>query len=571
MAKQILPWFGGSAAVWTTCLVFFQTTLLAGYAYSDLAVHRLAPRAQVRLHVALLVVSLVVLPIVPGARWKPAGSENPSWLILGLLAVTIGLPYFLLSTTSPLVQAWFARARPGASPYRLFALSNLASMLALVGYPFLLEPWAPTRAQAWGWSAAYALFVVLCAAAGWASLPRRARAGDRSTSPHARTPRSAMVATRRRRRRRGSSCGARSRRPARSCCSRCRTTSRRTSPRCRCCGSCRSRSTCSRSSSASTRRAGTGANAFLPMVAAALGVMAWTLADPKLTHELALQIGVFCAGLFIACMFCHGELVRLEARAALPHALLPDDLAGRRRRRGAGRDRRAARAAGVLRARAAASSAASLLLAWQVRRMHPVFRVARRRRRCSRRSADRRLVGARVLRRRDRLDAQLLRRAARAGVGPGRARGASPLADPRHDPARHSSTRRRTSRASADDLLHADLGHRPAARVAAPAQGPAQGRRDRPRHRHDRHVRREGRHLPLLRHQSGRDRSAQRDFTYLARQRRDDRARAGRRAALARARADAEFRRARDRRVLERRDPGAPHHLGGARRSTCGT
>ena len=175
MAKQILPWFGGSAAVWTTCLVFFQTTLLAGYAYSDLAVHRLAPRAQVRLHVALLVVSLVVLPIVPGVGWKPAGSENPSWLILGLLAVTIGLPYFLLSTTSPLIQAWFARARPGASPYRLFALSNLASMLALVGYPFLLEPWAPTRAQAWGWSAAYALFVVLCAAAGWASL-RAARA-----------------------------------------------------------------------------------------------------------------------------------------------------------------------------------------------------------------------------------------------------------------------------------------------------------------------------------------------------------------------------------------------------------
>ena len=175
MAKQILPWFGGSAAVWTTCLVFFQTTLLAGYAYSDLAVHRLAPRAQVRLHVALLVVSLIALPIVPGGSWKPAGDENPSWLILGLLAVTIGLPYFLLATTSPLIQAWFARARPGASPYRLFALSNLASMLALVGYPFLLEPWAPTRAQALGWSAAYALFVVLCAAAGWTSL-REARA-----------------------------------------------------------------------------------------------------------------------------------------------------------------------------------------------------------------------------------------------------------------------------------------------------------------------------------------------------------------------------------------------------------
>ena len=184
IAKQILPWFGGSAAVWTTCLVFFQTALLAGYAYSDFAVRRLARAAQVKLHTALLLVSLAVLPIVPGAHWKPTGAENPSWLILGLLAATIGLPYFLLSTTSPLVQAWFARARPGASPYRLFALSNLASMLALVGYPFLLEPWAPTRTQALGWSAGYALFVGLCAAAGWTSL--RARAAPR---PIAEAPR----------------------------------------------------------------------------------------------------------------------------------------------------------------------------------------------------------------------------------------------------------------------------------------------------------------------------------------------------------------------------------------------
>src|SRR5437762_287521 len=140
IAKQILPWFGGSAAVWTTCLVFFQTALLAGYAYSDFVVRRLSARAQIKLHTLLLVVSVAVLPIIPGAHWKPTGAESPSWLILGLLAATIGLPYFLLSTTSPLVQVWYARARPGASPYRLFALSNLASMLALVGYPFLFEP-----------------------------------------------------------------------------------------------------------------------------------------------------------------------------------------------------------------------------------------------------------------------------------------------------------------------------------------------------------------------------------------------------------------------------------------------
>src|SRR5437867_7581715 len=173
MAKQILPWFGGSAAVWTTCLVFFQTTLLLGYAYADLIVRRLSPRSQVTVHIALLLASCVMLPIVPGVQWKPLGSENPSWLILGLLAATIGLPYFLLSTTSPLVQAWFARSFPGKSPYRLFALSNLASMLALIGYPFALEPWVPTRAQSHGWSSGYVAFALLTAASGWYSLSAR--------------------------------------------------------------------------------------------------------------------------------------------------------------------------------------------------------------------------------------------------------------------------------------------------------------------------------------------------------------------------------------------------------------
>src|SRR6516164_11519258 len=92
IAKQILPWFGGAAAVWTTCLVFFQATLLAGYAYSDLVVHRLRPRVQIGAHIGLLALSLVLLPIIPGSQWKPTGSENPSWLILLLLAATIGLP-----------------------------------------------------------------------------------------------------------------------------------------------------------------------------------------------------------------------------------------------------------------------------------------------------------------------------------------------------------------------------------------------------------------------------------------------------------------------------------------------
>ncbi len=167
IAKQILPWFGGSAAVWTTCMVFFQSGLLAGYAYAHAIAIRLGPAAQFRTHVALLLASLVMLPVIPAAVWKPGGHEDPVLLILGLLVAVIGLPYFLLAATSPLLQAWFARSFPSGTPYRLFALSNLAAVFALVAYPFYIEPWIPVRAQAVAWSAGYALFVILCAAAAW--------------------------------------------------------------------------------------------------------------------------------------------------------------------------------------------------------------------------------------------------------------------------------------------------------------------------------------------------------------------------------------------------------------------
>jgi hypothetical protein len=176
IAKQILPWFGGSAAVWTTCMVFFQFLLLFGYAYADWTTRHLRARTQVRLHAALLFLSLVSLPIIPDVVWKPAGHEDPVTQILGLLAVTIGLPYFLLSTTGPLVQAWFARTFPSGTVYRLFALSNFASLLALVAYPPLIEPWIPTRTQSLAWSAGYLLFVILCATAGFYSLRAAARA-----------------------------------------------------------------------------------------------------------------------------------------------------------------------------------------------------------------------------------------------------------------------------------------------------------------------------------------------------------------------------------------------------------
>ena len=163
IAKIILPWFGGSAAVWTTCLLFFQMVLLLGYLYAHATVRYLKPRVQMLVHAALLLASAAVLPIYPNTAWKPAGTEDPSLRILGLLAVTVGLPYLLLSTTGPLLQAWYARRYKGALPYRLYALSNAGSMFALVSYPVLFEPVFTTHQQAGLWSAAYLVFAALSA------------------------------------------------------------------------------------------------------------------------------------------------------------------------------------------------------------------------------------------------------------------------------------------------------------------------------------------------------------------------------------------------------------------------
>ncbi|NTV10741.1 MAG: hypothetical protein HGA47_08185, partial [Zoogloea sp.] len=148
VGKMILPWFGGSAAVWTTCMLFFQALLLLGYLYCHWVVRCLRPRTQSLVHCALLVASLLVLPLGLDPAWRPAGGENPTIRILAVLGATIGLPYFVLSTTGPLTQAWFARERPGSLPYRLFALSNLGSLLALLAYPAAVEPALPVRWQA---------------------------------------------------------------------------------------------------------------------------------------------------------------------------------------------------------------------------------------------------------------------------------------------------------------------------------------------------------------------------------------------------------------------------------------
>ena len=155
--------------MWTTCLVFFQSVLLAGYAYADWTT-RLGARRQAMLHVALLALSLLCLPILASSGWKPHGDEEPITRILLLLGATIGLPYFLLSTTTPLLQAWYWRRYRSVVPYRLFALSNFASLLALLGFPVLFEPAFDLKTLGWTWSFLFAGFAVLCGVAAWLSV-----------------------------------------------------------------------------------------------------------------------------------------------------------------------------------------------------------------------------------------------------------------------------------------------------------------------------------------------------------------------------------------------------------------
>jgi hypothetical protein len=168
IAKLILPWFGGSAAVWNTCMLFFQILLLAGYAYAHWSIQRLTPVFQFRLHSVLLLLA-VFTPSLPPEWLKPAGDQAPVLPILLVLAVTIGLPYFLLSSTSPLLQAWYARIHSQSIPYRLFALSNAASLLALLAYPIAIEPYLPARFQAYGWHVAFGVFAFFCIYTAWRS------------------------------------------------------------------------------------------------------------------------------------------------------------------------------------------------------------------------------------------------------------------------------------------------------------------------------------------------------------------------------------------------------------------
>jgi SAM-dependent methyltransferase len=299
IARLILPWFGGSAAVWTTCMLFFQVLLLAGYGYAHLLESKAPPgKARPVVHTLLLLAAVALLPIAPSEAWKPAGEDEPVSRILLLLTATVGLPYFLVASTSPLLQAWFARARPGEDPYRLFAVSNLASLVALIGYPFVVEPFLSAGEQVRAWSWLFAAFALLCAAVAWRTPP-----GSREVSVQ---PDSAelqrftvflwlaLSAT----------------------------------------GSVLLLAVTNHLTQnvaavpllwllpltlylASFIIAFDGRNWYRPqllwpLVLLSLAAMAWLVADIDYHFNLPVQLGVFLPGLFFACLFCHGELYRVR-------------------------------------------------------------------------------------------------------------------------------------------------------------------------------------------------------------------------------------------------------------------
>ena len=175
IGKYLLPWFGGGPAVWTTCLLFFQVLLLGGYLYAH-ALSKLPLRTQGRVHIVILLSTFIVImalffvwktPITPGSSWKPPSSKFPVWYLLRLLFVSVGFPYFLLSTTSTLLQIWFSRINSGKSPYSFYVVSNIASLLALLSYPILFEPLISLNTQAMTWSLRLELTTLIIESSTW--------------------------------------------------------------------------------------------------------------------------------------------------------------------------------------------------------------------------------------------------------------------------------------------------------------------------------------------------------------------------------------------------------------------
>lgn len=301
-AKIILPWFGGSAAVWSTCLVFYQVALLVGYLYARLLTKYLPPRAQAAVHICLLLASLALLPIGPSLRWKPAAVQDPAWLILITLTATIGLPFAALSATTPLLQSWLARAGH-KTPYRFFAVSNFASLAALLAYPFLVEPALDVSSQRLSWSAIYAVFALLCGIAAWLSRnakPETVPAAIEHSTSLRKLSWFALAA----------------------------------------CGSILLLSVTNHIDEnvaavpllwvlplavyLLTFILSFGAYAiykravWLRVLAFALGVLAYAIFNINFVEAIQVSIPVFLAGLFACCMFCHGELNRLRPQTPNP-------------------------------------------------------------------------------------------------------------------------------------------------------------------------------------------------------------------------------------------------------------
>jgi spermidine synthase len=155
VGKRILPWFGGGPGVWTLCLMFYQTTLFLGYAYAHTLIRRTSPRAQLAIHGLVFAGAVLLLPVVPDDHWRPAGLDDPERSILLMLFANVALPFLALAATGPLVQAWFARQHPDRSPYPLYAVSNVGSLLALCAYPFVIEPRLGLSVTSTGWGVAF--------------------------------------------------------------------------------------------------------------------------------------------------------------------------------------------------------------------------------------------------------------------------------------------------------------------------------------------------------------------------------------------------------------------------------
>ncbi|MDD2660569.1 MAG: spermidine synthase, partial [Methylococcales bacterium] len=163
--KLLLPLLGGSPAVWNTCMVFYQSILFLGYLYAHAISTRFNQHSQIRIHAAVILISFLALPVALPENTVPPTESNPTFWLLWTLFLAIGLPYFVVSTTAPLIQKWFANIGHHTShdPYYLYAASNTGSLIALLSYPFLLEPAIGLANQKMYWSVGYLILSILIA------------------------------------------------------------------------------------------------------------------------------------------------------------------------------------------------------------------------------------------------------------------------------------------------------------------------------------------------------------------------------------------------------------------------